>query len=148
MNRLSRYSFGVSNSNAQTTDSAPKKRTIAVAANFLENLEAAAGIAPYKFEASEEATKYFAENLEKLEIRVDVLDNGNARNKAIATIKGSDKPYNLRVYGTDKVAVAEQDITKPDDLKKLIFGYCKTNGEYVSADGVHSAIYVNVSALM
>ena len=145
MNRLNRYSFGANKSNSEQTE--PKKRTTLAACTFAENLAAAGGIAPYVFEKNDEATKYFAENLASLDIRVSELDNGTPFNKAVATLK-SGQVYNLKVYGTDKTAVAEQTIDQPEMLKNLVFGYCKTSGEYVSANGTNPSIYVNVSSLM
>lgn len=146
MNRLSRYSFASAN-NSTANNTEPRKRTILAATSFLESLKAAEGIAPYVFESNEEAQKFFAENITNLSIRVSELDNGNARNKAIATLK-SGKVYNLRVFGTDKTAVAESEINDKTALSALKFGYCKTSGEYVTSDGVNPTLYVDISALV
>ena len=144
MNRLSRYSFGTKNSNSNETQ--PKAKTVLTCTSFAASLAAAKGIAPFVFLADDEAGKYFAENIASLEIRVSEMDNGTIRNKAIATLKDGSV-FNLRVYGTDKIALAEQ-VLDADAAKVLPYGYCKTSGEYVTADGINPALYVNVESLM
>ena len=63
-------------------------------------------------------------------------------------LEKNGKVFNLRVFGTDKTAIAETVISDVETLKALKYGYCKTSGEFVTADGLHPALYVNLSAIV
>jgi hypothetical protein len=84
----------------------------------------------YEFVADEALTKKVRENTTEMARLIDLLADGVTEvNRIAAVYKG--RACRWRVYGTDKVALPEKTYTA-DEIKKAEFGFCKSNGEFVT----------------
>lgn len=150
MNRLNAYRFVRTERKTYTEEDA---KNAIVLTNFDDAADAHATQAKYEFIA-QETEKFAAKNLEKVEISVNVLPNGNKKNSALVFLKGDAKGRSMRVYGTGKTAVAPMEISGKD-LAKLVFGFCKSGDDFITETmetpaGLRNvtAPYCNISALL
>ena len=93
--------------------------------NLDEQIEAAKGIAPFEFEKNEELTNVLRK-FGDLFITVEKLPNGSLVNRGKFA-----NGVEVRGWGVKDATIPEQTI-KSDDVNKLTFGYCRSNGELIT----------------
>ena len=118
----------VSNKNQQPTQE--KIVAATTISDFAQIIEASKAIAEYIFEESEDANKLFRSSSSVKMERVPVGKTGNEKNRIICeTSKGR---FFLRVYGIAKGVLEKPKEYTKEEIKKLRFGFCTSDGEKVT----------------
>lgn len=100
-----------------------------IISDFDSALSASQNIAPYQFEVSESAQKFFR-TANEVEITQETTKGGTVVNR-VSVVMPDGRAFSARLFGNkDAETLPAHKLTK-EEISKAVWGICKSNGEIV-----------------